>query len=140
MKPEICTTLTLDNYLKYGDRKVPGRISLFVNSPNAETYFVPIDTEHIVLAKYLVAKSYARILSDLVPVHIDTQLDAGEPCITGIITGASGMEIGYGVRHSLDELQRAHGRGKELVMMAHLYHTEPLNENVIRRYMIKKVA
>ena len=48
--------LTLDTYLEYGNRKVAGRISLFIDVSSENVYMVPRDIEHIDFAREIQKK------------------------------------------------------------------------------------
>lgn len=105
MKPETCERITLDTYLKYGNRKKDGRISFFVDTRNDSVYLVPRDIEHIEFVKYIAKlHDYSRII----PTHVDTELHGDELFVIGILTGVSGLEIKLNVRHSHEDLEIAH--------------------------------
>jgi|GEM_PF-4633555 len=105
--------LTLDTYMEYGNRKVAGRISLFVDISSENVYMVPRDIEHIDFAREIQRKGLINNLEKLIPTPIDTTYDNKETLIpkiniSGVLTGVSGLEIKAGIRHTKVDLESAH--------------------------------
>ena len=102
--------LTYDFYLKFGNRKKQGRISIFVNLYNNEIYGVPLNIEHKDFAPKIINASLLDIekYTMLIPSHIDTILVENIPVVNGVITGVSGLEIESGARHYQKDLIKAH--------------------------------
>ncbi len=90
----------------YGNRKEPGRVSIFTDLRDNNIYIVPRNEEHIDFVKRIASPSeYEKI----VPTHIDLRTAAdGIEEVIRVITGESGLEIKGGVKHSYEDLQKAH--------------------------------
>lgn len=104
--------LTEDQITSFGDRKHKGRLSVVVDTlqegENLDIYIVPKDKEHIGFCLELVKD--VRRLTNIIPSHIHYDNVEGIYEVTGVFTGESGMEQGYGVRHSARDLDRGHQR------------------------------
>jgi hypothetical protein len=94
----------------YGDRKKPGNLSVVTDVLRGIITPVPRDVEHIVfVARYLKVtkeqfKDQPALAARIVPTNI--QIENGT--VVGVVTGICGMELGLGVRHTPDDLQKAH--------------------------------
>jgi len=51
-----------------------------------------------------------RKLEKIIPSHIEYHQIEGEYEIISVITGESGMELGYGITHNADDTITAHSR------------------------------
>lgn len=132
-------TLTYDFYLKYGNRKKPGRMSIFTDLDNDRIYGVPLGIEHKDFACQIFNASLDEIImyTRLIPSHIDTMLFNEMPRVTGLITGVSGLEIDANVRHYMKDLLEAHQRSWEFINCGELEKLEGnLNDEVVKRYVI----
>jgi len=101
--PRTYESLTHSLLNSFGDRKKPGRLSIFVDVEEERIYAVPRETEHIDYAKKLNV-DYDK----LIPVHIDTENYDGLERVVGVVTGVSGLEISGRVRHLASDLEKAH--------------------------------
>lgn len=101
---------------EFGDRKKQGRLSIIVNLLDDKIYPIPKGKEHIEFGIELVGD--IRKLSKVIPSHIDYRNIEGLYEIYRIITGESGMEEGYGVRHSCEDLNYAHSKVFDFVHTA----------------------
>ncbi|MBS3174918.1 hypothetical protein J4440_03495 [Candidatus Woesearchaeota archaeon] len=97
---------------KYGNRKYQGLLTFFVNVTTEEIFPVPVDIEHIDFICKLINFDNRNELRQnpfaamhLVPstIHIN---DDGY--IDSVITGVSSLEMGAGVRHSKENIKKAH--------------------------------
>ncbi|OYT32566.1 hypothetical protein DRJ22_00060 [Candidatus Woesearchaeota archaeon] len=122
--------LTYSLINQYGNRKKPGRLSILVNVEEKKIYAVPRKIEHIDYAK-----QFNIELSKLIPVHIDTKLNEnGLEEIIGLVTGVSGMEIGYGIRHSKKDLEEAHKLAKDFIENGELPIKKLEEDKIIYKY------
>ncbi len=111
MKTHSEESLTWSTVSSFGGRKEPGRVSVLVDTVDETVYLVPRDMEHIDFAQNVLQRA-PESMHSLVPSHID--IDEALEQIK-ILTGVCGLEILLRVRHSPDELDRAHERTKEYV-------------------------
>lgn len=100
--------LTESLFEEYGNRKKVGRLSIVVDTESFVAYAVPIGVEHIDFLR----AGFGKEDSKFVPVHIDLNSNYD---VEAIITGESGVEQGYGVRHTSEQLDIAHQKALELV-------------------------
>ena len=109
MKHKHFDHLTREILEEYGNRKREGRLSVVTDLNNeGRIYPVPIDTEHIEFCTELVGDP--RKLERIIPSHIEYHQIEGEYEIISVITGESGMELGYGITHNADDTITAHSR------------------------------
>lgn len=105
---ESLEVLTEEIFEKYGNRKKDKRLSIIVDTKNFIAYAVPKEIEHIEFLR----KYFGKEDSKFVPVHLDFN---DEFDISAVITGESGVEQGYGIRHTTDELIIAQQKALELI-------------------------
>lgn len=97
----------LDVYTKRKGRDI---LSIIVDVENDKIYAVPVDKEHVQFVSELLErglddlKDNPQSASHLVPVNIGIE----DGTITAVVTGYSGLELGFKVRHSNEELRKAH--------------------------------
>ena len=110
-------TLTHDFYSNFGNRKKPGRVSIFIDLDQDKIYGVPLGIEHKDYAPTIIGASLEDISKyvRLIPSHIDTVLVEDIPVVNGVITGVSGLEIEAGVRHYHEDLIETHRRAWEFI-------------------------
>lgn len=129
MKAKPAKSLTWAVVSAHGDRKKPGRVSVIVNAATGAVYPVPRDVEHkdyicsLVHTTPETLRANPSYIAALIPVHID--LDA-EHCVVGVLTGLSGFEEVYKVRHAPADLLNAHKRALEFVFRGELRHDDSL--------------
>lgn len=104
--------LTWKLYDKFGGRKKEGYLSLIVDVKTGIIYPVPLELEHIKFALTLLGKKKEDIeknpglASHLIPSLIF--VDDVKREVIGVLTGSSGMEPGFGVRHEKKDLNLAY--------------------------------
>jgi len=135
--------LTLDKYEEFAHRKKSGRISFLVLPYKEQIYYVPRAIEHIDFASNLLSlnPSFGDI-SFLIPTHIDTKMELKEDrwgmaiYILKLISGVSGMETGYGVRHKKEDIIEAHKMIVRLIDGANppFYRDDSFSEDIVMRY------
>jgi len=110
-----CDSLTQSVVNGYGNRKIFGRLSVLVDVSENLIYPLPRDLEHIEFVKAHFSE-LAVNNGTIVPSHIQLEMtSSGLEEVIGIITGVSGMEIGYGIRHDRIDLEKAHAAVLEFV-------------------------
>ncbi len=135
MPAEICDKLTLDTYIRYGNRKKPGRISFLVDVGTETIYPVPREIEHIDYAMEILGEApLPDNCKRLVPSHIDTQLCDSIPRVVGVITGVSGLEISLGIKHTRDDLRRAHDTIWNLINQGEIGISKVNENKIVERY------
>ncbi len=108
---KLITRLTWDIVKNYSDRKEEGLIALIVNTNTGEIHLVPRDIEHVDFVCRLLdinkkeLKKDPTIVSHIIPSMV---IINQEREVVGVITGVSGLELGWGVRHTREALERVH--------------------------------
>ena|SRR3989344_7883138 len=137
--------LTWDIVNRFGNRKIHGRLSILVDTENKQIYAVPRNIEHVEFTRKLLGlENYEEVClkaSHLVPSHISVLPDLTtndlEEKVKGFLTGISGLEIAYGVRHTKESLIIAHELTKKFVSDGGLPISDNLDEDKIEfRYSI----
>lgn len=132
--PETCERITSEDYKKYSNRKKPGRISVLVNTRSEAVYLVPIGEEHIDFAGRIARK---EDYPHLVPSHVDTEIQDSEPVIVGVVTGVCGLEIKLGVRHRIEDLEKAHDLTWRLINDSDLKVGRIRKNRIVIRYTVR---
>lgn len=118
---------------QYGGRKKPGRLSIFVDTMTGDVYPVPINVEHVDVARRIWGEDRER-LQYVVPVHIDMQNDSfGQPWIVELITGESGMEALLHVEHSEEILRKAEACARNVLDRGDIHYAGHFSSRVVRR-------
>ncbi len=130
MKADLLTQKLIE---MYGNRKRKGRLSVVVNTSNSDVYVVPKNKEHINYCLNLVGDD-VRKLEKIVPSHINYDTVESLYEVISIITGESGMERGYGVRHRHDDLNIAHQRVLDFVHNGKIFVHPNLESRIIYDY------
>ncbi len=144
MAINIVRRLTSGLYSSYVGRKGAGIISLVINTRTKEIMLVPQELEHIQFAAKILGGSVEEIVQNpsiaehLVPVILETEEQPGDPVpkVIGIATGTSGMELGYGVRHTISDLELAHKIALDFASRGDL--SIDLRKSVIVKRFVKK--
>jgi|SRR3989344_6633376 len=110
MSIRIYNRLTWSLVSRFGDRKEHGYLSLIVNVENDEIYIVPHEKEHIMLVEQLLSvdRNYIRKNSDIASHLVPSIIEIQDSEVKGVLTGFSGLESGFKVRHTEEQLDRAH--------------------------------
>jgi len=111
----------------FGNRKKTGRLSILVDVNSKQIYPVPLKQEHIDFANRVKGISG---LEKLIPSHIDIEEWSG---VIRVITGICGMEINFGIRHTSEDVERAHRIAVDYVKNGEISY-ESLKEEIIYRY------
>ncbi len=139
MKPKTYDNLTWAAVNAFGDRKQAGRFSVVVDVKTKDVYPIPRDIEHrdyICTILHTTPEDISQnpnLAARLVPVHIDLN---PEGSVNEIITGISGFEDFYKVRHTQEDLNAAHTRAKEFVMNGEIQCKEDLEGRIDSRYVL----
>lgn len=102
--------LTVDIKVTFGDRKQKGLLSLLYDARKKAFIPIPTNIEHIEIAAELLKKTKNQIIENpdlaghLIPVNIFFK----DEKIVEILVGISGIEMGYKVRHSKEDLVKAY--------------------------------
>ncbi len=137
MKQKSYDFLTWAAISNYGDRKEPGRFSVVVDLPAGTVYAVPREVEHKDFLCTLLGRTEEEIKQNpsmvkrIVPVHIDLN---GQDEVYRIITGLSGFEQIYRVKHSIEDLQAAHQRALKFVEQGEAPCVQTLEAKIDGRY------
>lgn len=127
---ESLTRAVINRYL---GRKKPNYLSVIVDAKTLAVYPVPPDQEHIAFAAALLnieeddIKARPSRAQHLIPSLIVIK----DFKVAGVVTGVSGMEIGFNVRHKRADLKLAHDRVWEFINKGELPIAEKLEENKI---------
>lgn len=97
--------LTPDIVKQFGNRKKPGRVSVVTDMDTLNVFLVPHSMEHI---DFITKKLRISDCRRIIPTHIDMILDHEQERVGELITGVSGVEQGYGVRHTREDIDMAH--------------------------------
>ena len=124
-----------EQFGKYGGRKHEGRLSLLADAVEEKFYLMPLNMEHIAYATLLspAPNPGPQDLQRYIPVHIFVE-DIGEKiadtqrCVVGLMTGESGMEQGFGVRHTMKDMQWARTKTLEMIAQGEI----PLSPNGLK--------
>src|SRR3989338_4156068 len=110
MKPRSFSRLSiilLDPY--YFPRKNPNQLCCIVNLRDEKIYPVPVEIEHVDFAGLVLGERLQdnpSCADRIIPSNL--AINTVDRFVTGIVTGVSGMEIGYNVRHRSGDVGLAH--------------------------------
>ena len=95
---------------KYYGRKQEALISLIIDVAKEKIYPVSKHLEHIDVAELLLGKTKKELAANpkLAAHLIPSTIEIINGQVTGVITGISGLELGFGVRHNRKDLHKAH--------------------------------
>jgi hypothetical protein len=102
--------LSKKTFERYGDRKKPGLITFLIDVDKESIYPVPKGMEHVGLACILakttrfVIETDPKVVSHLIP----STLEIKEGLLVSVLTGVSGLELGFKVKHKKGDLRKAH--------------------------------
>lgn len=113
MTPKSYKILTFGILENFGRRKKANYLGLVCDTKNMKIYPVPVNVEHIEWALNIIGGGYSReailrnssLISHLVPAIV--VFDPGLEIVEGSIIATSGMEIGFGVRHTSEQINEA---------------------------------
>ncbi|OYT32565.1 hypothetical protein DRJ22_00055 [Candidatus Woesearchaeota archaeon] len=123
IKPKAYTALTQAVFANFAHRKGANTLSIITDTETGKIYPVPRELEHIDLACLLLHtnrkefQEQRTIYLDKIEKLIPTIIEFSQDCttVTGIITGVSGMELGYRIRHTENDLNNAHALAKQFI-------------------------
>ena len=132
MKSKYFDYLTREILEIFGDRKKEGRLSVVTFEDLV--YPVPKDREHIEFCSELVVDP--RKLPKVIPSHINYSQIEQEYEIISIITGESGIEQGYGIKHSKKDLEIAHQRVLRFINEGEVLIHPNLESRIVYDYIL----
>lgn len=133
VRAKVANTLTWAVANNYIGRKKGGLISVMVNVETKEVIPIPRNVEHVDFTSALLGMERDDLRNDpsraarWIPSNIEVLGDE----VIGVITGVSGLELGFRVRHTRADLQAAHDRVIQWVLEGELYVVEPLEKSEI---------
>ncbi len=119
-------------------RKSATALSFFCDVLNNTILMVPKDSEHIDFAAIVLnttpddIRQEPSVAAHLVPVVLE--FTPNHDFVTGMLTGTSGMEIAFGVKHTKEQLDRAHGMAVAFVQNGDVPFAEQVKDIVVRRW------
>jgi len=136
------SALTWGLYNNYGGRKKPGYLSVIVDVEHEIIYPVPLDVEHIeFISKNILNVSKEDVTANpllaekLIPSIIEIDDISRE--VRGVLTGISGVEIGFGVRHSMKDLEKAHAMVLDFIANGEIRMADNFNAKISPKYSKK---
>lgn len=138
----------LDSY--FFPRKQENQLCLLIDASSLLVYPVPVAIEHIdfldvILRRTSSQRKLSRVKDQhslalhLVPSNLlfSPSLDA----VVSVVTGVSGAESGYGVRHTFSQLHQAHDHVFSFVNEGEIPFLFPLQEDtLVTRYCVDDVS
>jgi len=131
-------TQSLVNDPDFINRKAHSLFSVLCDTKTGLIYPVPANMEHVDWSAIILSTSSEGIqnnpdiASHIIPVIF--QLDAFQEHVESVLTGTSGLELGYGVRHTKDQLEIGNTMALEFIAKGDF----PLSENpkiiIIRKW------
>jgi len=124
----------------YFPRKKENQLCLIVDTKEEKIYPVPVKIEHIDFASRIIGYKITENLEDaskIVPSNIIMGVSGMNDIsyvVEQIITGVSGMEIGYRLRHSHQQLEKAHELVRKFVDDGEFQKSKNFSEKIIKRY------
>jgi len=124
----------------YFPRKKENQLCLIVDTKEEKIYPVPVKIEHIDFASRIIGYKITENLEDaskIVPSNIIMGVSGMNDIsyvVEQIITGVSGMEIGYRLRHSHQQLEKAHKLVRKFVDDGEFQKSKNFSEKIIKRY------
>ncbi len=128
----------VDNFV---GRKKPLYLGLICDTRNSLVYPIPVDVEHVDWAIVILGSGYDRgdvrsdpfLLTHLVPVTIE--FNAAYDGIKGMLTGVSGMEIGFGVRHTSRQFDIAHALAASFIKNGEIPLDEGFSDKIVKKWL-----
>ncbi len=129
-------TLTQALFNQYGNRKEQGIISFFYDVEEKAFLPIPPDTEHADFVSKIFHIEKNSLKFDerpkrLIPIIIKMDENFN---VSKILIGVSGLEIGYGVRHSKKDLVRAKRMTVKFVKYGEFKIKKPLYLKLEKKY------
>ena len=124
----------------YYPRKKPDQLCIIVDTKSEKIYPVPTAIEHVDFAAKILGyaiQENPEEASNLVPSNIRLKVSGFNHLndfVEEIVTGTSGMEVGFGLRHSPEQLKKAHEIAKSFVEKGGLPHANNYKERIIMKY------
>lgn len=134
--------LSASLYNEYGGRKKPGYMSVVVNLTEGLIYPVPLNQEHDAFVSKRILEVPLRELREesemaekIIPSIIE--IDEINREILGVLTGVSSLEMGSGVRHSKEDLEKAHAMVLEFVEKGDFPKSGDFTQKIQYKYAYK---
>lgn len=140
MKYSSFPVLTWSLFSKYSGRKQAGFINVFVDVNANEIIPIPRDIEHITFVAEILNCDIQEIkenpakCSHLVPSIIQISGDY----VISVVTGVSGLEIAFKVRHKKEHLQIAHSLVWAFIENGEIPIGNLVENTIVERYAIKE--
>lgn len=116
-------------------------LNKYAKNQNEIIYPVPIEIEHIDFVSKLRGnnvRDFPQIALKIIPSNLlirnSEMPEYTEVC--GILTGYSGIEVGFGVRHYINDLNLAHKLMKEFVERGEINFSENIEEKIEDKYSL----
>lgn len=140
MKYESYPALTQPILEAYGGRKQKDFICVFVNVKTNEVIPVPINQEHINFAANILSVRRKDIISNpfLCSHLIPSIIQITNKKIVAVVTGASGLEVGFKVKHKLEDLQKAHTLVWNFINLGDIEVGKIIENRIVERFAIKQ--
>ena len=120
---------------EFGDRKHESRLSVITDlNEEGRIYVIPHNKEHIEFCTELVGDT--RKLKRVIPTHIDYRKSSDNYIIDSIITGESGMEQGYGIRHTPEDLLEAHNNVLRFIYDGEITLMSGFTSRIVNKYLV----
>ncbi len=138
-RPKAFRFLTWGVFNNYIGRKKANLFSVIVDTNDGSIYPVPTDTEHIDWAAQILGCTRDDIRQDpsmashLIPVVIETSPPPEE--LRRVVIGTCGMEIGYRVRHTAEQLERGRAMVMEFLEGGEVPLAKDLQPEVVKRWL-----
>lgn len=139
--------LTKSIVSRFGDRKAAGFVSIIIDTNSGEIYFVPRDMEHIdFLCKILsVNKIHIQqnpstalhLIPSIIEIKEENLSGFYRDSVAGVLTGFSGAESGYNIRHKKKDLESAHAIALKFVEDGDIVKNSEFKDQIVYRYAVK---
>ncbi len=134
--------LSTNLYDVYGGRKKPGYMSVVVNLKEGLIYPVPLNQEHDAFVSKRILdvplgelRENPGMAEKIIPSIIEIDEIKGE--VLGVLTGVSSLEMGSGVRHFRDDLEKAHAMVLEFVEKGDFPKSRDFTQKIQYKYAHK---
>ena len=139
---KTASSLTWGLYNAYGGRKKPGYLAVVVNLKENVIYPIPTNEEHAdFISKRILGTSKNELsmhpewAEKIIPSIIEIDDISGK--VKGVLTGVSGVEIGYRVRHDKEDIEKAHAKVIEFLKNGEIPFAEGFRAIIQYKYARK---
>ncbi len=142
IKPKVFASLTWATVARFIGRKKAHVLSVICDTENNKIYPVPLEIEHVDWAATILQVTRTEIrqnpssASHLVPAVIELSPTREE--VVGLLTGTSGLEIGFRVRHTKEQLESAHKMTLRFITKGEIpFEESTFSATIIRKWQAK---